>query len=483
MHQRSVLFWPLVRLTVLFILCQVIVAFITADLSHHGAMATISQFLLQHAVHSSTVWLGIVYFLFVQFSLYCIFILCIYWGTKFLARQCKLSDKHYRLLGLSSWTIAVCFIMLANTYFYPRSRFAFLGHLFPSLHSDLGYYTLWLLGSFIVILAVCAVLEILSILLRKSKYLASAAIGLSIIILVITLLPRPSSQSISTQPNIIIIGIDSLRPDHLQYFGAEKNLMPHLEKQLATSTVFAHAYTPLGRTFPAWVSILTGEYPKTNGARVNLQNPQMIKHQDSIAFTLQQAGYHTIYATDERWFNNIDESYSFDTVIGPHYGMNDFLFSSINDFPLSNLLMNFAISHYLFPYNYANRAANVTYYPESFSHLLNHALKANHDKPLFLAVHFCLPHWTYTWAQTRHTISASTSVTTLRALYNKTLGATDQQIATLLKQLKKQGYLDHALVVLLSDHGQAFAFKNDRPSKGKYQASQTNQKALSALPR
>ena len=68
---------------------------------------------------------------------------------------------------------------------------------------------------------------------------------------------------------------------------------------------------------------------------------------------LKQAGYHTVYSTDEVRFANIDESYGFDQVITPRIGASDFLIGTYNELPLASLVINTRFGKWLFPFSYA----------------------------------------------------------------------------------------------------------------------------------
>ena len=61
-------------------------------------------------------------------------------------------------------------------------------------------------------------------------------------------------------PNIVIIGIDSLRND-LQVPRQGRGATPNIRRFLDDSRRFSDATTPLARTYPSWVSILTGRHP------------------------------------------------------------------------------------------------------------------------------------------------------------------------------------------------------------------------------
>lgn len=217
------------------------------------------------------------------------------------------------------------------------------------------------------------------------------------------------------------------------------------------------AYTPLARTFPAWMSILTAKYPKHNHARTNLADPDFIYAEDTLAKHLQSAGYETIYGTDEKRFSNILNAYGFDHIMGPSMGVNDFLIGGLSDFPLTNLFINTPLGRFLFPYNYANRAAAITYEPNSFLQMVKVALAPARQKPLFLAIHLCVSHWPYTWAGDHENDSFTEA-----QRYRASVTAVDQQLGNLLEILKQDGLLNHAIVVLLSDHGTTVGLPQDR---------------------
>jgi len=265
----------------------------------------------------------------------------------------------------------------------------------------------------------------------------------------------PSTQTLNHKmPNIIIIGIDSLRPQDLPN-------TPHIAHFLHAATQFDQAYTPLGRTFPAWVSILTGEYPRHNGARYDLIKPSFVKREASLAFTLSKQGYHTIYASDETRFSNIDKHYGFAQVLTPAMGFNDFLLGTYNDFPLSNLLSNTRLGRWLFPYNYANRGDNVIYQPNTFVHFVANHISAS-KQPVFLALHFCLSHWPYAWAKTPRADYPARSMKALRKQYLRAIVRVDSQFQHLMIRLQEKGLLQHSIVIILSDHGETLGLKGSR---------------------
>ena len=218
-------------------------------------------------------------------------------------------------------------------------------------------------------------------LLKRHKVVFIIACFIGIILITIPSIPINYQNNSPKKPNIIFIGIDSLRLELIEQY------MPTLNEQLKVSTVFKNAYTPLARTYPAWVSILTGRHPTNHNARFNLQ-PEALLSEDNqyLPEQLTQLGYQTIYASDERRFSNVGLAHGFGQVIGPKTGAADFILGKYADFPLLNLLSLAPISKWLLPEVYANRAASHLYHPHQFSQLLGKALTKLDGRPLFLSL-------------------------------------------------------------------------------------------------
>lgn len=273
-------------------------------------------------------------------------------------------------------------------------------------------------------------------------------------------------------PNIFLIGVDSLSPGRVN---AQNT--PNLYKFMQQSIEFKETVSPLARTYSAWASILTGLYPLHHQARYNLMPADAVKSRESIAWTIQRMGYQTVFATDDRRFSSISNDFGFEKVIGPKLGVNDVLLGTFNDFPLSNLLINLPISHWLFPYNYLNRASHFSYYPSTFDSVLQQFIKQhNPQSPLFMAVHFTLPHWPYAWAASSPAqVKNEYSVQERGQLYLDAVHKADEQVGKLLAALQQAGLLQNSLIIVLSDHGEVFYEPGSRPlTLANYQGEQTN---------
>ena len=60
------------------------------------------------------------------------------------------------------------------------------------------------------------------------------------------------------QPNLLLVGIDSLRADHMSLYGYPRLTTPHLDRLAAKGAAFSQAYSPHIPTTPGYTSMVTG---------------------------------------------------------------------------------------------------------------------------------------------------------------------------------------------------------------------------------
>lgn len=93
------------------------------------------------------------------------------------------------------------------------------------------------------------------------------------------------------RPNVLLISIDTLRPDHMSAYGYERATTPFLEEFAAESLRFTHAQSPRAKTTPAIASLLTGLYPHAHGVR-DLTMP-LDRRVPLVSEVARRAGYRT----------------------------------------------------------------------------------------------------------------------------------------------------------------------------------------------
>lgn len=352
-------------------------------------------------------------------------------------------------------------IVWENARLFPSSLFAF-GIQVPAALVDFPFWYLWGIGALLCLM--------IGAWHRRQFRAFGAAIVVPVAGAWLMLLSGASHTTAKSvihgdKPNVFIIGIDSVRIDVVGALGAPESLTPNLDKLLEGGAVFHTAYTPIARTYPSWLGILSGRYPIGSGARVNLMAQEGVDKQALLPVALRESGYRTLYGMDERRFSSIDETYGFDQVVGPPTGIRDFLAQGLRDNPLLNLLVSSPMGRYLLPYHYSNRALDMTYKPADFHRLLSEALSGGvryevstgFRRPLFMTTHFCLPHWPYAWGE-----EDAIKKTPLKH-YQAAVRRADTQVADLVRELRAGGYLENAIVVLLSDHGEAHGLPSDMP--------------------
>lgn len=273
------------------------------------------------------------------------------------------------------------------------------------------------------------------------------------------LLRQPASKDL---PNIILIGIDSLRPDHLSGAGAPESFTPTIDSFIAQAVVFDHAHTPMGRTFVALMSVISGQYPIRHGARENLYPRSLVRTDDLLTSRLQKNGYTTIFSIDDVRFANIDQSFGFDRVASPQPGVVEILASTVSNTAGTNLIQLLPGAHILLPHTAANRAIPSSYAPHLYARRLSRHIHATPtESPLFLLAHFTLPHSPFALGSWRNEHLSAAYVDS-PASYRKALAMADAQVQDVLTLLRNAGRLDNALVVLFSDHGEGLGMKKDR---------------------
>jgi hypothetical protein len=356
-----------------------------------------------------------------------------------------------------AWFLALAALaLMANASWYPASRFSpedswlqTEWHGLRPVHVALG--TLLLL---VIVLATRA--PVWRPALRRVLTLVSAGAALLLIGGLwsqgVSIAARPAPAY--AMPHVVILGLDSLRDDLAGARSAER-LTPHIDEFLDGAHRFSDAISPLARTYPALVSVLTGRHPVSSNARFNLMPRALVHEGDTLADALHQRGYHSVYATDEVRFANFDESFGFDQLITPPVGASDFLLGKAGDLPLVNLLSRTRAGAWLFPSNYANRAAHVTYQPGSFVGRLDRELAVN--RPGFFFIHLTLSHWPYSWAG----LPTPTTPQEYRPAYRRAVAEVDRQFDEVWRVLEQKGVFENAIVVVLSDHGEALGGASD----------------------
>jgi arylsulfatase A-like enzyme len=152
---------------------------------------------------------------------------------------------------------------------------------------------------------------------RIEGVFAIAAAGIvAFAILGLGRLPSANAEAADDpRPNILVLAADSLRADRLQ-----PRTAPHLSALADQGTRFDRAYVSLPRTFPSWVTLLTGRHPHHHGIRSMFPRwEERARDFDAVPERLGRAGWATGVVSDYAGdiFSRID--LGFGTVDVPEF--------------------------------------------------------------------------------------------------------------------------------------------------------------------
>jgi len=361
--------------------------------------------------------------------------------------------------------LVVAAVIAYNAYWFPRTGLgAYYHDTLATMVGPLPLGRVIYLG--VVAAAVLMIVAATAELLRRPPYLRVrklAGLGIAGVALAFGAMlaagarPGTAAEQAETRPNVILLGIDSLRLAELRRFGGT-GTTPHLDEFLARADIVPDTTTPVARTFPSWISILTGRSPRDTGARYNLADRRSLKIAPTIGDVLRRSGYRTVYATDEVRFANIDETYGFDQVVTPPIGASDFLIGTYNELPLASVVVNTRLGRFLFPFSYANRGVASLFQPDTYLSRLDR--EVSFDGPTLFITHLTASHWPYYISDTTFG-AAEKSHPDDHPLYRVGLQTADAMFGSIVQMLERKGALNNAIVVVLSDHGEALGIPGD----------------------
>lgn len=93
-------------------------------------------------------------------------------------------------------------------------------------------------------------------------------------------------------PNVLLISIDTLRPDHLGCYGYEPPTSPSVDRFRKDAVLFSQAIAQSSSTLPSHASLLTSLVPQHHGAWHSQDRP-LAERALTLAEVLKQAGYAT----------------------------------------------------------------------------------------------------------------------------------------------------------------------------------------------
>lgn len=232
--------------------------------------------------------------------------------------------------------------------------------------------------------------------------------------------PAVATHGAAQGYNVVLVTLDTVRSDHLGFYGDTKAQTPRLDALAKHGVRFDHAATTAPITMPSHASMMTGLYPPSHGVRDNGLF-QLAPEHDTLAESMKAQGYGTAafvgcFVLDRRF--GLDQG--FDTY--------DFRVGAEGFYP-SNLDMN-------------QRSAR-----DVSDAAIGWLQTRDPARPFFLWVHYFDAHVPYQSPLARLPQFAGRP-------YDAEIANVDQELGRLLDELDRTGGRDRTLIVVAADHGE-----------------------------
>jgi choline-sulfatase len=224
----------------------------------------------------------------------------------------------------------------------------------------------------------------------------------------------------ATQPStpVILISVDTLRPDHLGCYREGRRLTPHIDALTKNGTLFSQVSAPAPLTLPSHVALFTSTYPFENNVQDN--GVPLGPTATTLATVLKKSGYRTA-------------AFVGGFVLDRRFGLNR------------------GFDVYDSPFDLHNKTAtDAGDLKRPGAHVAGAAMRwldHNSNAPFFLFLHLYDLHTPYDLPQDPHLRRGETG-------YEAELVYVDRILGEFLGFLDRRELLKRALVVFTSDHGE-----------------------------
>lgn len=246
-------------------------------------------------------------------------------------------------------------------------------------------------------------------------------VGLSIFLSACSNEATPVKSTFS-QPNVVLISIDTCRTDYLEPYGGTIAKTPNLSAIAEDGLLFEDAVTPVPLTLPAHTSLLTGLHPIQHGVRDNYNNT-LNEAAVTLAELFRENGYTTAAAVATLLLSRRS---------GLAQGFDDYddVFSSGE----------------MITYNPIVERKGDEVVASGRKWLKQHQQKES-PSPFFLFLHFYDPHTVYNPPPPYRSQYKDNK-------YAGEIAFVDDCIGQLVDEFKKQGLYEDLLLVVVGDHGE-----------------------------
>ena len=228
--------------------------------------------------------------------------------------------------------------------------------------------------------------------------------------------PRKEASS----PDVFLVTIDTLRADHVHCYGDERIQTPALDSLAKDGFRFAQAFSPSPITNTSHTTILTGLLPSSHGV-TDFAVPLVATHL-TLAELLKKKRYQTAAFIGAVILDS--------KTLAPGFDRGFDFYDNFPQHSRSNLRWG----------RVERRGMDVVHRAETW-------LAAHPASPHFVWVHLYDPHDPYE-------PPAPYSLTYKDRLYDGEIAYADSALGTFVAYIKKKGWYENSLVVVVGDHGE-----------------------------
>jgi len=290
------------------------------------------------------------------------------------------------------------------------------------------------------------------------------------------------------RPNILLVTMDTVRADHVSVYGYARDTTPNLRAFAKESTVYDRAMATAGFTLPTHASMFTGLYPAWHRAEVSPAHPfggPLPPRSRTLASMLRAAGYWTAEAVANYGYlgksSGLTQGFALtDARLAAHLSDSDRPFYLREG---ARKLLSAAMNTDGFD-EYRLRAADIDRHAST---LLEQA--RSQQRPFFVFLNYMDAHVPYLpppqfrdkfsagdpalkpisakeYLALRDAVNDGKRVLTeeekryLVSQYDAGIASIDAAIGDLLARLRELGLYENTLIIITSDHGEAFGEHN-----------------------
>jgi len=246
-------------------------------------------------------------------------------------------------------------------------------------------------------------------------------------------------------PNIVMIGIDALRPDHLGIYGYPRPTSPNIDRLAEKGVVFENAYSTAPFTLPSVISVYTSLYPSAHGISFDYfpswERVEYLKENNLFQF-LAQAGYQEVIFSNG-WANalkhmlfNLKTDLEFKGMSGDARQLSDLAINWLDKNRSRKPFFMFL--YYLEPHTPYQP-------PERYLEIFSFKQKRKRAN-----LSFCLR------VNRNRDLLEEDTLQELVNLYDAEIRYADEEIGRVINKLEEERLLDNTVIVIWADHGEAF---------------------------